>query len=148
MGTIDNFKKFISNRLLIRKDNHLLKSELDNIVDLIEMFADDNNMNSEVIWDNDKLREINYYTKYDSRSEYIESIDNNSDINFTLFSNNLEFIEIINKHKNMDLEDRYPEGNRLMDKMYKLVNRIKKMYPNLKYSFPSGPNIWHLRIEK
>lgn len=148
MGVINNFKTFMANRLSKKKDNHLLKSELDDIVDLVEMFADDNNMNSEVIWDRDKLREINYYTKYDTRSDFSASIDNNSDINFTLFSNNLEFIEIINKHKNMNLDDKYPEGNRLMDKMYKLVSRIKKMYPNLKYNFPSGLNIWHLRIEK
>jgi hypothetical protein len=121
---------------------------LDLICDVVDMFAEDNKLSRSIIHDDLKLKNINYYSRYDSREELEIAHNNNTDINFNLYSNNLEFILIEDKYGYMDLEDQYPEGNRLMDKMVSLVSRIRKICPNLKIEWTKGPMKFNIKITK
>ena len=131
-----------------KKDTHISDIEVERIFDIIDMFADDNNMGREVVWDLPKLKEIKYYTRYNSKAELSIAHDNNTDINFSIYCNDREAIFIEDKFGYMDLEDKWPEGNALMDKMFSLYRRMKRMCPNLKFEMPKGPMKWNIKITK
>jgi hypothetical protein len=115
-------------------DNHLTQNELNTIYDVVDMFADDNNLGKEVLWDEDKLKDITFYTIYTSKEDLENGVNCNKDINFKFFSNNLEFILIEDKYRNTDL----------IKRLNPLVNRIKRMFPDLKYDITD----WQIKITK
>ena len=146
MSLIKKFSNFFK-----KEDNHIQKVDLERICYIIDDFAEDNNLGMDIKFDYDTLKDINYYTKYNSRAELQEAHNNNTDINFRLYSNNLEFIIIEDTHGYMDLEDnwdKYPDGNKLMNKMFALYSRMKKVCPHLKYEMPKGLMKWNIKITK
>lgn len=113
-------------------DDHITEQDLERVYDVVDMFAAENNLGQKVIWDKPGLKEIDFYTKYSDRGELEIAHNDNTDINFKFYSNNLEFITIEDRYGFMNLEDKYPSENKLLDKILSLVSRIRKMCPDLK----------------
>lgn len=129
-------------------DDHITEKDLERVYDIIDMFAAENNLRQNITWDEPTLKDIRFYTPYNSVDEAEMAHDNNTDINFRFYSNNLEFITIEDTFEHMDLEDKWPDGNRLMDKMMLLISRIRRICPNLKVRSTKGAMKFGIKITK
>ncbi len=141
MKHLKNFNERVS--LFKKRDNHITEQDLERVFDVVDMFAAENNLGQEVIWDKPELKEINYFTKYNDRSELEIAHNNNTDINFKFYSNNLEFITIEDRYGFMNLEE-----DKLMNKMVSLIGRIEKMCPDLKVRSTKGAMKFGIKITK
>ena len=104
-----------------KKDNHLLLDEVETILEIVRMFAFDNDMVEDRIWD---------LTGDPSKDHILKELNFRSrDTNINFFSNNMEFILLEDK-----LTKHFPDGVEIDPKLSKLLNRIKSYFPHLKYT--------------
>ena len=114
MGYLKNFNLF-------RKKNNLIDLEdVEIALDVVRGFADDNNLLEKIVFDTGESKEISF----ESTEGTIQTLYG---INIRFYSDGLRFI-ILQDTYGGGYEDTYVEKN-----VKKMVDRIKKLLPDLKF---------------